>query len=102
MRLPCAALKGKRYNADTLKVTWKGRTIAEILDMPIEEGAEFFADERAIGPKVAILDDLGLGYLTLGQSATTLSGGEVLVTGTPAQVAKCRSSHTGRFLKDYV
>jgi len=70
--------------------------------MPIEEDAEFFADERAVGPKVAILDDLGLGYLTLGQSATTLSGGEVLVTGTPAQVAKCRSSHTGRFLKDYV
>ena len=102
MRLPCAACKGKRYNADTLKVTWKGRAIAEILDMPIEEGAEFFADERAIGPKVAILNDLGLGYLTLGQSATTLSGGEVLVTGTPAQVAKCRSSHTGRFLKDYV
>ena len=64
--------------------------------------AEFFADERAVGPKVAILDDLGLGYLTLGQSSTTLSGGEVLVTGTPAQVAKCRSSHTGRFLKDYV
>ena len=102
MRLPCAACKGKRFNSDTLKVTWKGRTIAEILDMPIEEGAEFFADERAIGPKVAILDDLGLGYLTFGQSATTLSGGEVLVTGTPAQVAKCRSSHTGRFLKDYV
>ena len=63
--------------------------------MPIEEGAEFFADERAIGPKMAILDNLGLGYLTLGQSATTLSGGEVLVTGTPAQVAKCRSSHAG-------
>ena len=102
MRLPCTACKGKRYNADTLKVTWKGRTIAEILDVPIEEGAEFFADERAIGPKMAILDNLGLGYLTLGQSATTLSGGELLVTGTPAQVAKCRSSYTGRFLKDYV
>jgi|TARA_B100000959_G_C14914101_1_gene596499 excinuclease ABC subunit A len=95
VRLPCTACKGKRYNADTLKVTWKGRTIAEILDVPIEEGAEFFADERAIGPKMAILDNLGLGYLTLGQSATTLSGGEVLVTGTPAQVAKCRSSHAG-------
>ena len=54
----------------------RNRTIADILDMSIEEGAEFFAGEKAIGPKVAILDDLGLGYLTLGQSATTLSGGE--------------------------
>ena len=53
----CAACKGKRYNADTLKIIWKGRTISEILDMPIEEGAEFFADERAIGPKVAILEE---------------------------------------------
>ena len=51
-------------------------TIADILDMPIEEGAEFFAEEKAIGPKLAVLDELGLGYLTLGQSATTLSGGE--------------------------
>ena len=72
----CAACKGKRYNADTLQVLWQDRTIADILDMSIEEGAEFFAGEKAIGPKVAILDDLGLGYLTLGQSATTLSGGE--------------------------
>ena len=72
----CAACKGKRYNADTLQVLWQDRTIADILDMSIEDGAEFFADEKAIGPKIAILDDLGLGYLTLGQSATTLSGGE--------------------------
>lgn len=72
----CAACKGKRYNAETLQIVWQGRTIADILDMSIEEGAEFFADQKAIGPKVAILDDLGLGYLTLGQSATTLSGGE--------------------------
>jgi excinuclease ABC subunit A len=72
----CAACKGKRYNAETLQVIWQGRTISEILDMPIEQGAAFFAGEKAIGPKIAILDDLGLGYLTLGQSATTLSGGE--------------------------
>ena len=72
----CAACKGKRYNADTLQVLWQDRTIADILAMSIEEGAEFFANEKAIGPKIAILDDLGLGYLTLGQSATTLSGGE--------------------------
>jgi len=59
-----------------LQVLWQDRTIADILDMSIEEGAEFFANEKAIGPKIAILDDLGLGYLTLSQSATTLSGGE--------------------------
>ena len=176
----CAACKGKRYNADTLQILWQDRTIADILDMSIEEGAEFFAEEKAIGPKVAILDSLGLGYLTLGQSATTLSGGEaqriklatelsklqrrghvvyildepttglhladisrlldclhqlvdaghtviviehhldviktadhvidlgpeggrgggrVLVEGTPKDVARCKASHTGRFLK---
>ena len=179
----CAACKGKRYNADTLQVIWNDRTIADILDMPIEEGAEFFAGQKAIGSKVAVLDELGLGYLTLGQSATTLSGGEaqriklatelsklqrrghvvyildepttglhladiqrlldclhrlvdaghtviviehhldviktadhvidlgpeggrgggeVIVTGSPQEVARCKRSHTGRFLKGYV
>ncbi len=84
----CAACKGKRYNAETLQVTWKGRTISEILDMPIEEGAGFFADEKGIGPKVAVLEDLGLGYLTLGQSATTLSGGEAQRIKLAAELSK--------------
>ena len=72
----CSACKGKRYNAETLEITYDGKTISDILDMSIEEGVEFFAGVLTIGRKIAVLDDLGLGYLTLGQSATTISGGE--------------------------
>ena len=72
----CGACKGQRFNAETLEVTHKGKNIADVLDMSIEEGVAFFEDRPGIGRKVKVLDDLGLGYLTLGQSATTLSGGE--------------------------
>ena len=72
----CGACKGQRFNPETLEVTHNGKTIADVLDMSIEEGVRFFEDRPAIGRKVKVLDDLGLGYLTLGQSATTLSGGE--------------------------
>jgi len=72
----CGVCKGARYNADTLEVEYKGKTIADVLAMSVEEGVEFFADQPSIGKKVKVLDELGLGYLTLGQSATTLSGGE--------------------------
>ena len=72
----CGACKGQRFNAETLEVTHKGKNIADVLDMSIEEGVGFFEDRPGIGRKVKVLDDLGLGYLTLGQSATTLSGGE--------------------------
>ena len=176
----CGACKGARFNSETLEVTVRGKTIDDVLNMSVEEGVAFFAGEPAVGRKIEVLDDLGLGYLTLGQSATTLSGGEaqrikiaaemsrlqrakhtvyildepttglhladvqrlleslnrlvdaghtvlliehhldviktadhvidlgpegghaggeVVVTGTPEQVAACRASHTGRFLK---
>ena len=72
----CGACKGQRFNAETLEVTHNGKNIADVLDMSIEEGVGFFEDRPGIGRKVKVLDDLGLGYLTLGQSATTLSGGE--------------------------
>jgi excinuclease ABC subunit A len=177
----CGACKGARFNAETLEVTVRGKTIDDILNMSIEEGVSFFRKVPAVGRKVQVLHDLGLGYLTLGQSATTLSGGEaqrikiatemsklqrarhtvyildepttglhladverlldslnrlvdsghtvlliehhpdviktadhvidlgpegghaggrVVVTGTPEEVAACKASHTGRFLKD--
>jgi len=179
----CAACKGKRYNAQTLEITWNGKTISDILELSIEEGVGFFSEVPAIGSKIAVLNDLGLGYITLGQSATTLSGGEaqrvklaselaklqrrghvvyildepttglhladiqklldclhqlvdaghtviviehhldviktadhvidlgpdggrgggeVIIAGTPEDVAKCRHSHTGRFLKEHL
>jgi excinuclease ABC subunit A len=182
VEVTCGACKGARFNAETLEVTLRGKTIDDVLNMSVEEGVDFFANEPVIGKKIEVLRDLGLGYLTLGQSATTLSGGEaqrikiatelsrlqrakhtvyildepttglhladvvrllesldrlvaaghtviviehhldviktadyvvdlgplgghaggeVVVTGTPEDVAKCRESWTGRFLKEH-
>lgn len=72
----CEACKGARFNSETLDIQYKGKDISEVLDMSIEEGTGFFADQPTIGRKLRLLDELGLGYLTLGQSSTTLSGGE--------------------------
>jgi excinuclease ABC subunit A len=76
VEVQCEACKGARYNAETLEITYNGKNIAEILTMSIEEGAEFFQGQAPIVRKLALLNELGLGYLTIGQSATTLSGGE--------------------------
>ena len=84
----CGACKGQRFNAPTLEVTHKGKNIADVLDMSIEEGVEFFRDLPSIGRKVKVLNDLGLGYLTLGQSATTLSGGEAQRIKLATELAK--------------
>ena len=183
VEVTCGVCKGARFNTETLEVTVRGKTIADVLNMSVEEGVPFFAAEPAIQRKIKVLDDLGLGYLTLGQSSTTLSGGEaqrikiatelstlqrskhtvyildepttglhladiqhlldslnrlvdaghtviliehhmdviktadhvidlgpegghaggaVVVTGTPEAVAKCKASHTGRFLKKHL
>ena len=72
----CDTCKGKRYNRETLSVLWKGKSIADVLDMTIDEAAEFFTDLPAIRTKLQTLQDVGLGYIHLGQQATTLSGGE--------------------------
>ncbi|MFP4228362.1 MAG: excinuclease ABC subunit UvrA [Salinivenus sp.] len=178
--LECEACNGRRYKKEALDVTYQGKNIADVLDMTVDEAAEFFDGERAITNKLETLQEIGLGYLTLGQPSTTLSGGEaqriklashlngrssdrtlyifdepttglhfddirqllgafnqlveaghsvviiehnldvikaadyvvdlgpeggdeggeVVVTGTPEEVAACESSHTGRFLKD--
>jgi excinuclease ABC subunit A len=183
VEVTCGACKGARFNSETLEVTLRGKTIDDVLKMSIEEGAGFFAGEPAVKKKLDVLNELGLGYLTLGQSSTTLSGGEaqrvkiatelsglqrsrhtvyildepttglhladverllaalarlvdaghtvlliehhmdviktadhvidlgpdgghaggrLVVAGTPEQVAACRSSHTGRFLKPHL
>jgi excinuclease ABC subunit A len=183
VEVTCGACKGARFNGETLEVTLRGKTISDVLNMSVEEGLNFFEAEPAVRRKVQVLADLGLGYLTLGQSATTLSGGEaqrvkiatelstlqrsrhtvyildepttglhfadiqqlldslnrlvdaghtviliehhmdvvktadhvvdlgpegghaggeVVVTGTPEQVAACRASHTGRFLREHL
>jgi excinuclease ABC subunit A len=183
VEVTCGVCKGARFNSETLEVTVRGKTIDDVLNMSIEEGVAFFASEPSLRKKIDVLNDLGLGYLTLGQSATTLSGGEaqrikiatelstlqrskhtvyildepttglhladverllaslnrlvdaghtvvliehhmdviktadhvidlgpegphaggqVVVTGTPEDVVKCKASHTGRFLKPHL
>lgn len=72
----CEVCNGKRYNREALEITFKGQTIADILKMTIEQAWEFFANQPSIASKLETLVQVGLGYMTLGQSATTLSGGE--------------------------
>ena len=74
--VPCEVCRGKRYNRETLEVHYKGKNIADILDMTVDEAVEFFANIPRIKRKMTTLQDVGLGYIRLGQSATTLSGGE--------------------------
>ena len=74
--VPCPECKGKRYNKETLKVKYKGKSISDVLDMTIEESLKFFENISSIKNKIQCLYDVGLGYMKLGQSATTLSGGE--------------------------
>ncbi len=74
--VPCEVCNGKRYNRETLDVRYKGKNIAEVLDMTVEESLEFFKNIPKIHKKLKTLDDVGLGYIKLGQPATTLSGGE--------------------------
>ena len=183
VEVTCGVCKGARFNNETLEVTLRGKTIDDVLKMSIEEGVAFFTPEPVVRKKIEMLNDLGLGYLTLGQSSTTLSGGEaqrvkiatelstlqrsrhtvyildepttglhladiehllaslnrlvdaghtviiiehhmdviktadhvidlgpegghaggeVVATGTPEEIARCRRSHTGRFLKPHL
>lgn len=74
--VPCEVCHGARYNRDTLEVHYKGKTIAEVLDMTVSEACEFFKNLPRIYRKLEVLEDVGLGYIRLGQAATTLSGGE--------------------------
>lgn len=74
--VPCEVCRGKRYNRETLEVRFKGKSIADVLDMTINQAVEFFENQPAILNKIKVLQDVGLGYIRLGQSSTTLSGGE--------------------------
>ena len=95
VEVTCGACKGARFNSETLEVTVRGKTIDDVLNMSVEEGVSFFAADPAIGKKLAVLNDLGLGYLTLGQSATTLSGGEAQRIKIATELSKLqRSRHT--------
>jgi len=93
--VPCEVCKGRRYNRETLEVRYKGRSIADVLDLTVADALEFFASQRRIADKLELLNDVGLGYIHLGQAATTLSGGEAQRVKLAAELAK---RDTGRTL----
>ncbi|GAB2555571.1 excinuclease ABC subunit UvrA [Nocardia heshunensis] len=92
--VPCEVCHGDRYNRETLEVHYKGKTIAEVLDMPIEEAAEFFEPVTSIHRYLKTLVDVGLGYVRLGQSAPTLSGGEAQRVKLAAELQKRSTGRT--------
>jgi excinuclease ABC subunit A len=92
--VPCEVCKGARYNRDTLDVTWRGKNIAEVLDLSCEEALEFFAAQPVISRHLRTLVDVGLGYVRLGQPAPTLSGGEAQRVKLASELAKRSTGHT--------
>lgn len=91
---PCPDCGGARYNPETLEVTYRGRNIAQVLDLTVESAAEFFADTPAVARSLATLLDVGLGYLRLGQPATELSGGEAQRIKLASELQRGRRAHT--------
>ncbi|MBX5442977.1 MAG: excinuclease ABC subunit UvrA [Solirubrobacteraceae bacterium] len=92
--VPCEQCDGKRYNRETLDIRFKGRTIADVLDMPVDEALEFFAHIPKIRRRLETLRDVGLGYIRLGQPATTLSGGEAQRVKLATELAKIATGRT--------
>ena len=92
--VPCEVCKGARYNRETLEVRYKGKTIAEVLDMTIDEAVEFFQNVPRIARKLEIIRDVGLGYIRLGQPATTLSGGEAQRVKLATELSKRSTGKT--------
>ena len=92
--VPCEVCRGKRYNRETLEVRYKGKNIADVLEMTVEEGLEFFRDIPKIETKLRTLYDVGLGYIRLGQSSTTLSGGEAQRVKLATELSKRATGRT--------
>jgi excinuclease ABC subunit A len=92
--VPCEQCHGKRYNRETLDIRFKGKTIADVLEMPIEEALEFFAHIPKIRRRLQTLHDVGLDYMRLGQPATTLSGGEAQRVKLASELCKVATGRT--------
>ena len=92
--VPCDVCKGARYNRDTLEIRYKGKNIAEVLDMTVEDGCAFFKNIPAVFSKLQTLHDVGLDYIKLGQAATTLSGGEAQRVKLATELARRQTGRT--------
>ncbi len=92
--VPCEVCKGRRYNAETLRATYKGKSISDVLEMTVDEACEFFAPVPAIARRMDTLRDVGLGYVRLGQPATTLSGGEAQRVKLASELGKRATGKT--------
>ena len=92
--VPCEVCHGKRYNRDTLEVWYKGKNIAEVLEMSVEDAVAFFANVPRIARRLKALDEVGLGYVKLGQPATTLSGGEAQRVKLASELSKVATGKT--------
>jgi excinuclease ABC subunit A len=92
--VPCEVCKGARYNRDTLDITFKGKNVADILDMPVSDAVDFFANQPRISRHMQTFVDVGLGYVRLGQSAPTLSGGEAQRVKLASELSKRSTGHT--------
>ena len=92
--VPCEVCKGKRYNRETLDIHYKGKSIYDVLEMTVDEGAEFFSNIPKIARKLKTLQDVGLGYIKIGQSATTLSGGEAQRVKLATELSKRATGRT--------
>ncbi len=95
----CEACEGKRYSREVLDKTYHGKNIVEILEMSVEEAREFFAEDRKIRKQLDALMETGLPYLSLGQPLSTLSGGEIVFTGTPQEMIDHADTITAKYLR---
>ena len=92
--VPCEVCQGKRYNRETLEVRFKGKNVAEVLDMSVEEAIDFFVNQPKIKRRLQTLGDVGLDYIKLGQPSTTLSGGEAQRVKLATELAKVATGNT--------